>query len=101
MVGVAWIEVKSGNCGGGWWEWDQATRWCFDPRDLGGVSSPIFLGRDFPGDQPISPGGVVSWVWTPGILAGLPTEAVMGREVNLQEGFLFSYQAGLLTPEPL
>ena len=61
----------------------------------------LFLGRDSLGDQPVSPGGAVSWVWTPGILAGLPTKAVIGWEDFLQEGLLSSHQAGWLTPEPL
>ena len=51
------------------------------------ISILLFLGRDSLGDQPISPGGAVSWVWTPGILAGLPTEAVVGGRFAFRKVF--------------
>ena len=81
-------------------EWDQATRRYLDPRDTDMISIPLFLGRDFPGDWPISPGGALNWDWTPGILAGLPTGAVAGGRIAFRKA-LPSHQAGWLTPEPL
>ena len=59
------------------------------------VSILPFLGRDFLGNQPVSPGGAVSWVRTPGILAGLPTGAVVGGRITFRKVFSLIRRVGL------